>query len=69
MIRFLLFLTVVVLLLYAKWIVCLLLYPLMAMNAIGDRIKQDKVSWGLRFPLRVVEHFLRFGGADLCCFR
>lgn len=66
----LIILSSLLLLLYSKWIACLLLYPLMAMNALGERIKYDKVACGLRFPLRVVEHFLRSGGGqDLCCSR
>lgn len=64
-----LILTLLVLVLYAKWIFCVLYYPLMALGALGQSTSNRKLSYVLRFPLRVAEHFLRFGGADLSYFR
>lgn len=57
-----LILTLLVLVLYAKWIFCVLYYPLMALGALGQSTSNRKLSYVLRFPLRVAEHFLRFGG-------
>ena len=54
-----------VLFLYAKWIFCILYYPLMALGAMGQRASNRKVSYALRFPMKVAEHFLRFGG-EIC---
>lgn len=62
-------LAVLVFLLYVKWIFCVLYYPLMAMGAVGQNASNRKLAYVLRFPMRVVEHFLRFGGVDLSYFR
>lgn len=61
----LIILAVLVLFLYAKWIFCVLFYPLMALSAMGYRVSNEKLAYALRFPLRVAEHFLRFGGVDM----
>lgn len=65
----LIFLAVLVLFLYAKWIFCVLYYPLIAIGAMGQRASNRKLAYVLRFPMKVVEYFLRFGGADLSYFR
>ena len=62
-------LAVLVFLLYAKWIFCVLYYPLMAMGAVGQNASNRKLAYVLRFPMRVVEHFLRFGGGRFVLFQ
>ena len=62
-------LVVLVFLLYAKWIFCVLYYPLMAMGAVGQNASNRKLAYVLRFPMRVVEHFLRFGGGRFVLFQ
>lgn len=51
-----------VLFLYLKWLFVILFYPLMALSAIGARQSNQRKKKILCFPLRVAEHFLRFGG-------
>ena len=58
-----------VLFLYAKWIFCILYYSLMALGAMGQRASNRKVSYALRFPMKVAEHFLRFGGGRYVLFQ
>lgn len=62
-------LIVAVSVLYLKWFFVILLYPIMALSAIGFRQSNRKSRKILQFPLRVAEHFLRFGGVDLSFFR
>lgn len=62
-------LSLLVLLLYSKWIFCAFFYPLMAFNVMGARSKNAKVAYLLHFPLRVAEHFLRFGGGRYVLFQ
>lgn len=62
-------LAVLVILLYAKWIFCVLYYPLMAMGAVGQNASNRKLAYVLRFPMKVVEHFLRFGGGRFVLFQ
>lgn len=61
----LIILAVLVLFLYAKWIFCVLYYPLMAMGAVGQNVSNRKLAYFLRFPMKVVEYFLRSGG-EIC---
>lgn len=65
----LIILSVLIFILYAKWIFCAMFYPLMAFSAMGHRVSNRKVAFVLCFPLRVAEHFLRFGGVDMSCSR
>lgn len=58
-------LIVFVLVLYGNWIFLMFYYPLMMLGAMGSKEKSRKKAYFLCFPLRVTEHFLRFGGADL----
>lgn len=58
-------LIVFVLVLYGNWIFLMFYYPLMMLGAMGSKEKSRKKAYLLCFPLRVTEHFLRFGGADL----
>lgn len=51
--------------LYAKWIFVLCYYPVMSLAAFGKRVSNVSLSYICCFPLRVAEHFLRFGGGDL----
>lgn len=53
---------ILLLLICSRWIFIVLFYPIMAIAAIGHRCENRAMSYILRFPLRVVEHFLRFGG-------
>lgn len=50
-----------------KAIVAMVIYPMMFLSVVGKRQKAGAVKMVLCFPLRVVEHFLRFGGADSSC--
>lgn len=65
----LIILSVLILVLYAKWIFCAMFYPLMAFSAMGHRVSNRKVAYVLCFPLRVAEHFLRFGGGRYVLFQ
>lgn len=56
-------LIVFVLVLYGNWIFLMFYYPLMVLGAMGSKEKNRKKAYLLCFPLRVTEHFLRFGGA------
>ena len=55
-------LSIAVAILYLKWFFAILFYPLMAFSALGSRQSNLKIKKIMRFPLRVAEHFLRFGG-------
>ena len=55
-------LIVFVLVLYGNWIFLMFYYPLMVLGAMGSKEKNRKKAYLLCFPLRVTEHFLRFGG-------
>ena len=48
--------------LYLKWFFAILFYPFMALSVLGSRQSNPKIKKIMRFPLRVAEHFLRFGG-------
>lgn len=65
----LIILAVLVLFLYAKWIFCVLYYPLMAMGAVGQNVSNRKLAYVLRFPMKVVEYFLRSGGGRFVLFQ
>lgn len=65
----LIILIIAVAILYLKWFFAILFYPLMALSALGSRQSTPKIKKIMRFPLRVAEHFLRFGGADSCSFK
>ncbi len=62
-------LIVAVSVLYIKWFFVILLYPIMALSAIGFRQSNRKSRKILQFPLRVAEHFLRFGGGRFVLFQ
>lgn len=65
----LIILIVAVAFIYLKWLFVILFYPLMALSAIGTRQSNQRKKKILRFPLRVAEHFLRFGGARFVLFQ
>ena len=58
-------LIIAVAILYLKWFFAILFYPLMAFSALGCRQSNPKIKKIMRFPLRVAEHFLRFGGGQI----
>lgn len=62
-------LIVSVLVLYGNWIFLMFYYPLMVLGAIGSKEKSRKKAYLLCFPLRVTEHFLRFGGSRFALFQ
>ena len=53
-------LSVVVLL---KWVICMILYPIIVLSALEKKVSNERMKKFLCFPLKVVEHFLRYGGA------
>lgn len=59
--------TVVLLLLCGKWIFTIMYYPLMSLSAYGKRCNNVAARKAFTLPLKACEHFLRFGGGDLCC--
>ena len=59
-------LIIFVLVLYGNWIFLMFYYPLMVLGAMGSKEKNRKKAYLLCFPLRVPEHFLRFGGGQIC---
>ena len=52
----------------SKWLICIILYPIIALAALGNREADDSLKWFLCFPLKVVEHFLRYGGTRFVIF-
>ena len=62
-------LIIAVAILYLKWFFAVLFYPLMALSALGSRQSNPKIKKIMRFPLRVAEHFLRFGGGRFVLFQ
>ena len=52
-----------------KAIVAMVIYPMMFLSVVGKRQKAGAVKMVLCFPLRVVEHFLRFGGGRFVLFQ
>lgn len=55
-------LIIAIAILYLKWFFAFLFYPLMALSALGSSQSNPKIKKIMRFPLRMAEHFLRFGG-------
>lgn len=62
-------LTVFVLVLYGNWIFLMFYYPLMVLGAMGSKERNRKKAYLLCFPLRVTEHFMRFGGGRFALFQ
>ena len=60
--------TVVLLLLCGKWIFTIVYYPLMSLSAYGNRCNNVAARKAFTLPLRVCEHFLRFGGGRFVLF-
>ena len=54
-------LSVVVLL---KWVICMILYPIIVLSALEKKVSNERMKKFLCFPLKVVEHFLRYGGGQ-----
>lgn len=52
----------------SKWLICIILYPIIALAALGNREADDSLKKFLCFPLKVVEHFLRYGGTRFVIF-
>lgn len=52
----------------SKWLICIILYPIIALAAFGNREADDSLKKFLSFPLKVVEHFLRYGGTRFVIF-
>ena len=52
----------------SKWLICIILYPIIALAAFGNREADDSLKKFLYFPLKVVEHFLRYGGTRFVIF-
>jgi acetyltransferase-like isoleucine patch superfamily enzyme len=52
----------------SKWLICIILYPIIALAALGNREADGSLKKFLCFPLKVVEHFLRYGGTRFVIF-
>lgn len=65
----LIILIIAVAILYLKWFFAILFYPFMALSVLGSRQSNPKIKKIMRFPLRVAEHFLRFGGGRFVLFQ
>lgn len=52
----------------SKWLICIILYPIMVLAALGNREADDSLKKFLCYPRKVVEHFLRYGGARFVIF-
>lgn len=52
----------------SKWLICIILYPIIVLAALGNREADDSLKKFLCYPRKVVEHFLRYGGGEVCYF-
>lgn len=52
----------------SKWLICIILYPIIALAASRNREADDSLKKFLCFPLKVVEYFLRYGGTRFVIF-
>lgn len=52
----------------SKWIICIILYPIIVLAALGNRAADDSLKKFLCYPRKVVEHFLRYGGTRFVIF-
>lgn len=65
----LIIISILILILYTKWIFCMLFYPLMVLGVIGKRTCNRKIAYILQFPLRIAEVFFRSGGGRFVLFQ
>lgn len=52
----------------SKWLICIILYPIIVLAALGNREADDSLKKFLCYPRKIVEHFLRYGGTRFVIF-
>lgn len=65
----LLILTVLVFILYSKFVFCIFYFPIMYLNALSSKTQNKTLIYCLRFLYKAFEHFLRYGGARFVLFQ